>query len=98
MSASNESRPLLVIVPAFNEQASIERVVSEIRAAVPDVPVVVIDDGSADATAMLAEGAGARTLAAIGEAALAQIQTGGGKLVNYQQLPAAVWPAPRRRS
>jgi glycosyltransferase involved in cell wall biosynthesis len=63
MSASNESRPLLVIVPAFNEVASIERVVSEIRAAVPDVPVVVIDDGSADATAKLAEGAGARVLA-----------------------------------
>jgi hypothetical protein len=36
---------------------------------------------------------GARTLAVIGEAALAQIQTGGGKLVNFQQLPAAVWPA-----
>lgn len=63
MSASNKSRPLLVIVPAFNEQASIERVVSEIRTAVPNVPVVVIDDGSEDATAILAEGAGARVLA-----------------------------------
>jgi hypothetical protein len=63
MSTPDEARPLLVIVPAFNEQAAIERVVSEIRTAVPDVPVVVIDDGSADATAMLAQAAGARVLA-----------------------------------
>ena len=63
MTASNDSRALLVVVPAFNEQASIERVVSEIRTAVPNVPVVVIDDGSEDTTATLAEGAGARVLA-----------------------------------
>jgi len=36
---------------------------------------------------------GARTLAAICSAALAQIKPGGGRLVNYRQLPAAVWPA-----
>jgi len=35
----------------------------------------------------------ARALARLCEAALAQTQTGRGKLVNYQQLPWAVWPA-----
>jgi hypothetical protein len=53
---------LLIIVPAYNEQASIERVVTEVRQSLPGVPVVVIDDCSADATAALAAAAGARIL------------------------------------
>ena len=36
---------------------------------------------------------GARALAAICDAALAQVKSGRGKLVNYQQLPTTVWPA-----
>jgi hypothetical protein len=35
----------------------------------------------------------ARVLTKLCESALAGAQSGGGKLVNYQQLPAAVWPA-----
>jgi hypothetical protein len=35
---------------------------------------------------------GARVLAKIGAAALAQVQGGKGKLVNYRQLPDAIWP------
>jgi len=35
----------------------------------------------------------ARVLARLCEAALAQTQTGRGRLINYQQLPSAVWPA-----
>jgi glycosyltransferase involved in cell wall biosynthesis len=53
---------LLVIVPAYNEQESIARVVAEIRQVLPKVPVVVIDDCSADATASVAQAAGARVL------------------------------------
>jgi hypothetical protein len=34
----------------------------------------------------------ARVLAKLCEAALAQAQAGNGKLVNYRQLPAAIWP------
>jgi len=62
MTPSDEFKSLLLIVPAFNEQASIERVVNEIRTELPGVPVVVIDDCSVDATAALAERAGARVL------------------------------------
>jgi hypothetical protein len=36
---------------------------------------------------------GARVLAAICEAALRLAGCGNGKLVNYRQLPAAIWPA-----
>jgi glycosyltransferase involved in cell wall biosynthesis len=40
----------LVIVPAFNERASVRKVVQHLRRALPDFDVVVIDDGSTDDT------------------------------------------------
>ncbi len=40
----------LVIVPAYNEAESIERVVCAIRQSVPEFDVLVVDDGSTDAT------------------------------------------------
>ncbi len=45
------------------------------------------------AAAMALDEYGARVLAKICEAALAQVQGGTGKLVNYGQLPGLVWPA-----
>jgi glycosyltransferase involved in cell wall biosynthesis len=53
---------LLIIVPAYNEEGSVGHVVKEIRAAVPGVPVLVIDDCSGDSTASLARAAGAHLL------------------------------------
>ena len=50
------------VVPAFNEAAAIRSVVTEIRAAEPGFEVVVVDDGSTDATADLARAAGAVVL------------------------------------
>jgi glycosyltransferase involved in cell wall biosynthesis len=49
---------LLVVVPAYNEEGSIGPVLSDVRAAVPDAGVLVVDDGSSDGTraAALAEG------------------------------------------
>ena len=52
----------MVIVPAFNEEAAIGDVVRSVRAVLPDVPVMVIDDFSADATASVAQTAGARVV------------------------------------
>jgi len=52
----------VAIVPAYNEAASIARVIEEIRAFDPGFDVVVVDDGSVDATASLAARAGARVL------------------------------------
>ncbi|MFB3827537.1 MAG: glycosyltransferase family 2 protein [Bryobacteraceae bacterium] len=56
-------KTLLVIVPAYNEQAAVGAVVEGIRRAVPGVPVLVIDDCSLDATVQVACAAGARILA-----------------------------------
>lgn len=49
-------------MPAFNEAGSIERVVKSIHETNPGLDVVVIDDGSSDDTAQLAESAGATVL------------------------------------
>jgi glycosyltransferase involved in cell wall biosynthesis len=54
---------LLILIPAYNEAGAIAGVVTEVHAAMPGVPVLVVDDCSADATVSLARGAGARVLA-----------------------------------
>ena len=51
------SKKILVIVPAFNECGNIVRTVEEIRNAAGDVDILVIDDGSMDATAQEVGGA-----------------------------------------
>lgn len=53
---------VLVIIPAFNEQASIGRLLRELKTALPDVPAVVICDGSTDRTAEIARKQGAIVL------------------------------------
>jgi len=53
---------LLIIVPAYNEEAAVGRVVEEIRKVLPDVEVLVIDDCSLDQTAAVARRAGAQVL------------------------------------
>jgi glycosyltransferase involved in cell wall biosynthesis len=53
---------LLVVLPALNEEDSVARVVHEVRDARPDADVLVIDDGSTDATATRAREAGARVM------------------------------------
>ena len=52
----------VALVPAFNEEQNVGRVVGEIRAFDPELDVVVIDDGSYDRTAEIARAAGARVL------------------------------------
>jgi glycosyltransferase involved in cell wall biosynthesis len=44
---------VLVIVPAFNESGSLPAVVSELRSHLPDADLLVVDDGSTDATRLL---------------------------------------------
>jgi glycosyltransferase involved in cell wall biosynthesis len=52
----------IAIVPAYNEEQNIGRVVGELRAFDPGLDVVVISDGSVDRTAEQAEAAGAHVL------------------------------------
>lgn len=51
-----------VVIPAFNEAASIARVVSDLARAAAWREIIVVDDGSHDETATLAKGAGARVV------------------------------------
>jgi glycosyltransferase involved in cell wall biosynthesis len=60
MSAELERR--VAIVPAYNEERNIGRVVEELRAFDPGLDVVVVSDGSVDDTVAAAEAAGARVL------------------------------------
>ena len=55
-------RGLVAVVPAWNEEGAIGRVVDEIKAFDPAATVVVVDDASTDATADVAEARGATVL------------------------------------
>lgn len=53
---------LLVVVPAWNEQETLEDVIEELRSCLPAADVLVVDDGSSDRTAAVAWSAGAQVL------------------------------------
>ena len=52
----------LIVIPAFNEAGRVGNVVRDVRSHLPGADVVVVDDGSADATTVEAQGAGATVL------------------------------------
>jgi glycosyltransferase involved in cell wall biosynthesis len=52
----------LTVVPAYNEVATVTGVIDSIREHAPSFDVVVIDDGSTDGTAGVAEAAGAHVV------------------------------------
>ena len=55
-------RRVAVIITAYNEAARIEATLEALATAFPSAPVWVADDGSTDATALLARQAGARVV------------------------------------
>ena len=59
MSFDNRSERLLILIPAYNEQGAIRQVVHCVQQTVPQVDILVVDDGSADNTAQEASAAGA---------------------------------------
>ncbi|MDH4228148.1 MAG: glycosyltransferase family 2 protein [Nitrospirota bacterium] len=55
--------PLSVVIPCYNEEMNIGPVVAGVRTQMgPEVEVIVVDDGSSDATARIAAEAGARVV------------------------------------
>ena len=48
----------LVIIPAFNEEDALPGVLADLAATVPDLDILVVDDGSSDKTSDLARAAG----------------------------------------
>ncbi len=53
---------VLIIIPAYNEEESLGRVLRKTREAMPEADIIVINDGSTDATPHIAEGYGAVVL------------------------------------
>lgn len=53
---------IAVLVPCFNEEATIQKVVRDFRAALPDAAIYVFDNASTDKTAALARAAGAEVV------------------------------------
>jgi glycosyltransferase involved in cell wall biosynthesis len=56
------SKDLLIIIPAYNEQGHVSHVIADVKSALPDADVLVVDDGSTDSTVADAANAGAAVL------------------------------------
>jgi glycosyltransferase involved in cell wall biosynthesis len=57
--AGRPDERILVVIPAWNEAGAIAATIGEVRTFHPDVDILVVDDGSGDGTAEVAEGVGA---------------------------------------
>ncbi len=67
----------LIFIPAWNEQDSVAAVIEDVRQHLPEADVLVIDDGSTDATAQAARRAGAAVASlAFNEGIGVAVQTG----------------------
>ena len=80
----------IAIVPSLNEEASVGRVIDEIRAFDPGFDIVVVDDGSTDRTAGIAADRGAHVLRLP-----FNLGIGGAMQTGYHdpaQLPAIIGP------
>jgi glycosyltransferase involved in cell wall biosynthesis len=53
---------LLIVIPAYNEQGRVGEVIADVQSVLPGVDVLVVDDGSRDATAVEAQNAGAHVI------------------------------------
>ena len=58
----NGHHKTLIVIPSYNEESSIVEVLEDIKKQAPQIPILVIDDGSADKTAQLAHERGAKII------------------------------------
>ena len=56
------SKKTLIIIPAYNEEGFVARVIENIRREVPDADILVVNDGSRDRTARQARESGAMVM------------------------------------
>jgi glycosyltransferase involved in cell wall biosynthesis len=62
MSPEPGTPRILVVLPALNEEVTVALVVKEVKAAIPDCTILVVDDGSVDHTGEEALEAGAQVV------------------------------------
>ncbi len=53
--STGETRSVLVVIPTYNERDNLGPIVGRLRTVLPDVDVLVVDDGSPDGTGELAD-------------------------------------------
>ena len=61
-SRSSRVMPLSIILPAKNEALALPRLLAQLRQHQPQAELIVVDDGSTDATATIAADAGAKVI------------------------------------
>jgi glycosyltransferase involved in cell wall biosynthesis len=75
--AMMDNSNILVVIPAYNEEKTVGRVVAQVREAARDADILVIDDGSEDETSDVARKAGAFAVRLVGNLGIgAAVQTG----------------------
>jgi len=57
-----DKKDTLLIIPAYNESETIEKVIVKIKKQLPDLDILVINDGSTDATAEIVKNSGAMVI------------------------------------
>lgn len=62
LSRDSRNEKVVVLIPAYNEEANIQRVIRGVEKSVPGIDIAVINDGSRDKTAKHAQEAGARVI------------------------------------
>lgn len=62
MNDQTDKQTISIVIPAKNEAGAIGGVVAAAKAECPEAEIIVVDDGSTDATAAAAEKAGARVI------------------------------------
>lgn len=60
--ADSLERHILVIIPAYNEAANIQRTLAELHSDFPEADLLVVDDASTDGTEALVRAVGVRTV------------------------------------
>lgn len=58
----NNDEKILVVIPAYNEEKNIAKVIAEIQKSAPFVEILVVNDGSSDNTAQVAKRADAKVV------------------------------------
>jgi glycosyltransferase involved in cell wall biosynthesis len=59
---NRDTMNILIIIPAYNEEASLPGVIQDLRSHAPAVDMIVVNDGSRDATSRLARDLGVKVL------------------------------------